>query len=181
MKTIALTILLLLTAQVTNAQTLIADQVSLSFFSETPLENISATSKQGVSAIDSETQSIYFKVAIQTFEFKKPLMQEHFNEKYLESDRYPYAEFKGNIQEPIDFDKKGTSTVTANGELSIHNVTKSYTVQAQLQINDKGLTAEATFPVSLKDHDIKIPRLVIKNIAEVVEVTVVAHYKVPTN
>ncbi len=181
MKTIALTILLLLTAQVTNAQTLIADQVSLSFFSEAPLENISATSKQGVSAIDSETQSIYFKVAIQTFEFKKALMQGHFNEKYLESDRYPYAEFKGNIQESIDFDKKGISTVTANGELSIHNVTKSYTVQAQLKINDKGLTAEATFPVSLKDHDIKIPRLVIKNIAEVVEVTVVAHYNVPTN
>ncbi|WP_430973152.1 YceI family protein [Sunxiuqinia rutila] len=177
MKTVLLVILILSVTLTVQAQLWLSDKVSLSFFSEAPLENIYAISHQGVSAIDMDSQSVYFKVAIRTFEFEKPLMQEHFNEKYLESDQYPYAEFKGSIQQPVDWQQKGIATVVAHGQLTIHNVTKSYTVEAQLQTDGKFLAANATFPVRLKDHHIRIPRLVIKNIAEEVEVTVSARYQ----
>jgi polyisoprenoid-binding protein YceI len=95
----------------------------------------------------------------------------------MESSKYPTAEFNGKINDQIDLAKDGTYPVTVQGKLSIHGVTKDYTVKAELKVVGGEISANSTFPVKLVDHEIKIPKLVIKNIAEIVQVTVSAHYK----
>jgi polyisoprenoid-binding protein YceI len=170
-------LLLLMTAKIGRAQQIYtSDQVEFTFFSKAPIEDISAKSQTGVSAIDVKTRSIYFKVNIRSFEFHKRLMQQHFNENYLESSKYPFAEFKGSILDNVDLSKDGTYPVTVRGNLNIHNVTKNYTVKGQLIVKQGNITANSNFQVKLADHHIKIPRLVIRNIAEIVQVQVLAVY-----
>jgi Uncharacterized conserved protein len=94
----------------------------------------------------------------------------------MESGKYPFAEFNGKINEQVDLTKDGTYPVTVHGDLNIHGVTKNYNVKAELNVRGGEITANSTFPVKLADHEIKIPRLVIKNIAEIVQVTVAAQY-----
>lgn len=153
---------------------------ALSFFSATPVEDIDAISDKGVSAINLKTGEVYFKVAVNTFKFKKQLMEEHFNENYLESDKYPHAIFKGKIISPPDLHKDGAYEVMVDGTLSLHGVDKAYHEKAVITVKDGKPAANAKFNVKLADHHIKIPTLVIKNIAEVVEVTVKAAYTAAT-
>jgi len=149
---------------------------TLSFFSATPMEDIDAITSKGVSAINVKTGAVYFKVAVNTFKFKKSLMEEHFNENYLESDKYPTAEFKGKITDNIDLHKDGTYNVTVEGTLNMHGVDKVYREKATITVLGGKPTAESKFNVRLVDHKIKVPTLVVKNIAETVEVTVKANY-----
>src|SRR6187397_701119 len=79
-----------------------------SFFASTALEDIDATSTQTVGALNTKTKSVYFKVKMETFIFRRSLMQEHFNENYMESEKFPYGTFKGTINENIDYSKDGT-------------------------------------------------------------------------
>lgn len=176
MKTLIM-IIMLAASWMVQAQIVISHNASLSFFSEAPIEDIKAGSNTGVSALNLSTKTIYFKVFMSSFEFKKSLMQEHFNENYMESSKYPVAEFNGKIKEQIDLTKDGTYPVTVQGDLNIHGVTKNYDVKGELKVRGGEVSANSTFPVKLADHGIKIPRLVIKNIAEVVQVTVSALYK----
>lgn len=175
MKTI-ITIIFLALNWALSAQVITSRNVTLSFFSSAPIEDIDAKSTDGVSALNLKSRSIYFKVPISSFQFKKSLMKEHFNENYMESDKYPYAEFNGVIKDSINLSKDGSYQVTAEGDLKIHGVTKHYTVNAKLRIDQGMITADSSFPVRLEEHHIKIPRLVIKNIAEVVQVSVNAVY-----
>jgi len=172
-----ITIIMFAASWMVQAQIVISHNARLSFFSEAPIENINAESNTGVSALNLSTNTIYFKVFMSSFEFKKSLMQEHFNENYMESSKYPTAEFNGKIKDQIDLTKDGTYPVTVQGKLSIHGVTKDYIVKAELKVTGGEISASSTFPVKLVDHEIKIPRLVIKNIAEIVQVTVSAQYK----
>jgi len=149
---------------------------TMSFFSATPMEDIDATSSKGVSAINLKTGAIYFKVPVNSFKFKKQLMEEHFNENYLESDKYPNAEFKGKIVDNVDLHKDGTYNVTVEGTLNMHGVDKAYREKATVTVQDGKPTASSKFNVKLADHKIKIPTIVVKNIAEVVEVSVKAAY-----
>jgi len=103
-------------------------------------------------------------------------MQEHFNENYLESDKYPFAEFKGKINESPEFSKDGTYPVTVTGTLNIHGIEKSYTAKGTITTQGTTLTVASTFNVRVADHGIKIPSLVVQNVAEVVAVTVNAVY-----
>ncbi|MGO4289573.1 YceI family protein [Chitinophaga sp. RAB17] len=148
----------------------------LSFFSSSPLEDIEAKTDKGASAINVKTKDIFFKVPISTFQFKKKLMQEHFNENYLESNKYPYAEFKGKINEAPEFSKDGTYPVTVTGTLNIHGVDKTYTAKGTITTQGSNISVTSTFNVRVADHGIKIPSLVIQNVAEVVAVTVNAIY-----
>lgn len=149
----------------------------LSFFSSAPMEDISAVSERGVSAINIKTKAIYFKVPMNTFQFKKALMQEHFNENYIESEKFPFAEYKGKFVEDVDFTKNGTYPVTVEGTLNLHGVEKSYKGKGTITVQNGKFNVNSKFNVSVADHKIKIPSLVVKNIAEVVEVTVNADYQ----
>lgn len=180
MKSILLIVLSFLIQDVVSSQVLKATAVKMSFFSEAPFEDIYAESSQGVSAIDVDSRSVYFKVLIQSFQFEKKLMQEHFNENYLESEKYPYAEFKGNIEEPIELRLSGTYWVHVSGELTIHKVTRIYRVLGKIVVKEDTLTTSSEFQVKVADHEVKIPRLLVKNIAEIVLVKVAASYPLST-
>ena len=166
-------ILLFLSAGSTAAQHIYTSRnATISFFSYAPVEDIKAKSEAGIAAIDINSRSIYFKVPVRSFKFRKSMMEEHFNEKYLESDKYPNAEFKGKIVEDIDLSKEGSYAVTVQGELEIHNVTKKYTTRATLKVAGGKIYASSTFNVRLVDHQVKIPTIVTMNIAETLEVKV---------
>jgi polyisoprenoid-binding protein YceI len=178
MKKTTIILILLLTHQALRAQNiLISKSSTISFFSSTVVEDIEAKSSAGSSVLDINSRNVIFKVRNTSFQFEKKLMQEHFNENYIESDKYPFSTFKGNIIDNIDLAKDGTYQVTIKGTLDIHGVTKPYQTKATL-IVDKGLiNAKTVFKVKIEDHQIKVPSLVFKNIAEYVEVRISALYQ----
>jgi polyisoprenoid-binding protein YceI len=147
----------------------------ISFFSDAPMEDIKAENPNSKSAIDLETGEIAFSVPIKSFTFEKSLMQEHFNENYLESEKYPNATFSGKL---IGFDpsKVGWQPATAKGRMTIHGVENEITCDGRLNINGNDVQIEAIFPVQVADYKIKIPKVVFYNIAETVEVTVKISY-----
>lgn len=146
------------------------------FFSSAPMEDIEAVNTRGTSLFDAETGEIAFSIPIQGFQFEKSLMQEHFNENYLESDKYPTATFKGKI---IGFDKSapGKQKAKAEGVMTIHGVSRKVTIDGDLTLAEKSMKVHAVFPVKVADYKIKIPTIVFYNIAEVVEVTVTFDYE----
>lgn len=144
---------------------------TISFFSEAPLENIDATSKKAHCILNVTTGDIVSLVAIRSFKFEKALMEEHFNEKYLESDKYKDATFKGKIQEQLVIDRDTAYQVTVNGNITIHGIEKPANYKANYSFKGGVPAIEGSFNVALKDHNVEIPKLVIQNIAEVVKVT----------
>ncbi|HEX5555804.1 MAG TPA: YceI family protein [Chitinophagaceae bacterium] len=155
----------------------VSRDASISFFSSAPIEDIQAKTDKAVSAINLETGAVFFKVPVQSFQFERELMQEHFNSDYLESDKYPYAEFRGKIRDIPALTTDGTYPVTVDGQLTIHGVPKAYQGPGTIEVKDGQITAVATFQVRLADHHIKIPSILSRNIAEVVKVSVDAAYK----
>lgn len=143
------------------------------FFSKAPIEDIEAWNQKAIVVLYTTTKRVQAKIPIQGFEFKEKLMQEHFNENYLQSDKYPYGSLDATIAEDIDFSKDGIYTITLNGTLDIHGVKKPRTIKAELTIkNGAPQKATANFDVKLAEHKIKIPKVVILNIAEVIKVDV---------
>lgn len=149
---------------------LIARNAQISFFSETPLENISGLNKNVTAILNAKTSEVAVKMQIAQFEFPNKLMQEHFNENYLESDKYPTASFTGKIQEKVDFSKEGVQTVTAKGMLNMHGVAKERTMSGKLTVTKTGASLVCEFNVPLTDHKIEVPKLVFEKIAEVIAV-----------
>lgn len=148
----------------------------IKFFSETPMENIDATNQAVTSILNASNDSIVVKVPINAFIFPKSLMQEHFNENYLESEKYPTSSFRGKINEKIDFTKNGENKVTCTGNLYMHGVTKLVTLTGTLKVVDGKVVLDSKFAVKLKDYNIEVPKLVLQNIAESIDVTMNATY-----
>lgn len=145
---------------------------TISFYSKAPLEDIQAVNKDATSVIDIANRNVAFKVPIKSFKFENGLMQEHFNENYMHSDKYPEGTFSGKIIEYIDLRKNGEYEVTVSGKLTIHGVTQNRTIKGKILIAEKKATIDCKFDVYLKDHNIDIPKMVVKKIAEKIEVTV---------
>src|SRR5574342_668269 len=122
MKKIILIIFLLFFVFNVHTQLYICNEGSVSFFSEAPVENIEATNNKINSFLNTASNEIMFIVHVRGFTFEKDLMKEHFNEKYMESDKYPTSTFKGKINDPVDYTKDGTYNVTATGILNMHGV-----------------------------------------------------------
>ena len=162
-----------------GAQNFITKNGKISFFSKTDVENIDAVNNQAVSVINSQTGSVAFSVLVNGFLFKKALMQEHFNENYLESAKYPKATFKGTIADisKVDFKKEGSYNVTVTGDLTIHNVTNKITVPAVILVKEKTISANTTFKVKLDDYKITVPKVVENNISKTIELKVVCTYE----
>jgi len=144
------------------------------FYSETPMEKIEAHNRQVNSALDIATGDFVFKVLIKSFEFEKALMQEHFNENYMESDKFPDATFTGKIanQSAIDFTKDGKYDAEVEGDLKIHGEIKKVKEKGIFEISGGKIIGKAVFMVHLADYKIKIPNTVVNNIAEDIQVTV---------
>lgn len=159
-----------------NAQMIKAKTSNISFFSKTAVEDIAAKTDKSTVVFDPTKKAIAFKVPITSFIFKDKLMRDHFNENYLESEKFPSATYEGTIQENIDFTKDGIYNVTVVGKLNIHGVTKQYTTKGTIAVKGKNVVMNSVFKVALVDHKIEIPKLVLKNIAEIIEVTVNAGF-----
>lgn len=140
------------------------------FFSETPLENIVANNKNVGSVLNISTNEIVVQMVMTDFKFKNSLMQEHFNENYMESTKYPKSVFKGKINEAIDWKKNGNYDVTTTGILVIHGASKERNLKGTLSIEGDKITLSSDFDVPLKDHKIDVPTIVMAKIAENISV-----------
>jgi len=143
-----------------------------SFFSTAPIEDIEAKSNQMVCKLNTIDNSLAFGVSIRSFQFDNEKMREHFNENYMESDKYKIAKFIGKIQDTIDYTVDGTHEVTVVGKLTIHGVTKDRTVIGTLIVKDGKIQLKSSFDVTVSDHEVKIPKLMFQKIAETVKVTI---------
>lgn len=148
----------------------------VSFFSEAAIENISAENSKTTSLFNESTGDIVFVIPIQDFEFAKALMKEHFNEKYMETEKFPKAIFQGKV---TGFDPKaaGEQNAVAKGKLTIHGVTKEVEIPGTLNYTSGKVVMKAKFIVKLADYSITIPTLMWKHIAEQVEVKAEITYK----
>ncbi|HVN58484.1 MAG TPA: YceI family protein [Bacteroidales bacterium] len=178
MKRIVLILLLLPAFTMINAQKYITKNGFIGFFSHTPMEDIKADNNQVASILDSSTGDIVFQVLVKSFHFDRALMEEHFNENYMESEKFPKASFKGKVTNlsSADLKKKGTYNITAEGDLTIHGVTNKVKVDGTLEVTDGGLNASAKFGIIPEDYKITIPGLVREKIEKSLAVTVTMKY-----
>ena len=154
------------------AQQYYSKKGQVSFFSEAPIENIEAVNKDVSAIIDSQSGGFAFRLKIQDFTFTNSLMQEHFNESYLESDKYPLSTFTGSIADISKLDLSSRQTLTVKGSLSIHGITQETEMVAYAQIINGELHISSIFDVVLEDYDIDIPKIMMYKIAEVIKVAV---------
>lgn len=167
---------------------LLLNSTSLSaqkYFTKTGKINFDATAKNSpliieavnrtvVCVIDTKTGNMQFSVLMKGFELERALMQEHFNENYVESDKFPKSDFKGMItdNEKVNYTKDGSYAVTVKGKLTIHGATKEVETVGKLVIQNKKINATADFVVTVTDFNIKIPGLVAYKISKNVTIKV---------
>ncbi len=164
----------------TNAQDVfITRHGQVSFFSKTPMENIDAVNNEVSSVFNSKTGEIGFAVLVKSFHFERALMEEHFNENYMESDKFPKASFRGKLTNAaaVDLSKDGTYAVTADGDMTLHGITQKISVPGTIIVKGGLPQIQAKFKLAPKEYSIKIPSLVADKIAETMNVTVDCKYE----
>ena len=156
-----------LTTQAQNRY--IARQGQVSFYSYTSVENIEATNNQAFSILDADEATLAISMLMKAFVFEKALMEEHFNESYIESDIYPKSSFEGRIQ---DFDASLSTEQTRRiqGKITIHGVTKELEIKAKFAQEEDLLILTGDFQLRVADFEVKIPPIVAGNIAETIQV-----------
>ena len=132
----------------------------IGFYSKTALEDIKAENNQVFAIIEPGTKKLAFSLLLKGFIFPKELMQEHFNENYVESDKYPKANFTGTYTGDVDLSKDGVYKVVVKGELNLHNTTKPLEAPATLEVKAGHLIGVSDFKVKPEDYNISIPSLV---------------------
>lgn len=163
--------LLLLPAVSTFSQRYMAEGGMISFYSDAPVENITATNQNVTSIFTASTGAIAFSVPVRDFEFEKKLMKEHFNDKYMESDRFPRSTFSGAII-GYSMNASGPQRVRAKGKLTIHGIVHEIDVPGSFEVKDGGIVMKTRFNVLLADYGIRIPQLLWENISEEIQITV---------
>jgi hypothetical protein len=152
----------------------------IKFVSSAPMEDIEANNNKVLSVLDIGKGQVVVDLLIKSFEFEKKLMQEHFNENYMESSKFPKSTFKGTFDVPEGLNSKadGSYELAVKGDLTIHGVTKNIDAKAKATVKAGKITCDLTFNVNVKEFEIKIPNVVVKNIAETVEVTAKFEYEI---
>jgi polyisoprenoid-binding protein YceI len=144
---------------------------SVRFFSDATIEDIKSENSKSSGLLNRSTGDVVFSIPIKDFEFDKALMKDHFNEKYLESHKFPKAIFQGKFLD-LNSDVRDEQPVKAMGKLTIHGVTKEITIPGTIEVKGNQIIARSTFIIRLEDYNVAIPQLLWQNIAEDVEVTV---------
>ncbi|TMI63368.1 MAG: YceI family protein [Bacteroidetes bacterium] len=146
----------------------------IQFFSKTKAENIDATSRSAAVVLDSKTGDLQFAVLMKGFEFKKALMQEHFNKEYIESDKFPKAEFKGQITNNADikYTTDGTYPAKVKGKLTIHGETKDIETTGIITVKSGKIITTSTFNIQLPDYKIKVPSVTRSQISDDIKITI---------
>ena len=151
---------------------------NISFFSHTPVEDIAAENHKVKTAFSSANGKLQFSVLIKDFEFEKALMQEHFNENYMESTKYPKATFNGIIENinTIKTTTQGIYAAKVSGKLTMKNVTKQVSTTATFTVKKDIVNAKAVFNVNPADYNVKIPKTVINKISDNIKISIDADY-----
>lgn len=154
-------------------------KASISFSSDAPLELITASSNELKGIIETEKKQFAFSVKVKSFKgFNSGFQKDHFNENYLESDKYPDATFSGKIIEDVDFTKNNMLTVRAKGILTVHGVPKERIIKSDMTIKNGSIFIKANFTVLLADHNIPIPKVVHEKLASEIKVEVNSELKI---
>ncbi|GAB3006196.1 hypothetical protein GCM10027051_01720 [Niabella terrae] len=179
-KNLVILCLFLLHISTGTAQKYFTKNGTISFEAGTALEDIVATNKTAASVLDAATGQIEFAALIKGFEFRRALMQEHFNENYMESSKYPRASFKGKIINirSVSFQKPGSYPVTIKGTLEIHGVKKEMQTEGSIKVSGATVEARARFVVTISDYKISIPGVVRDKISTTATVDVRCNYAV---
>lgn len=137
-------------------------------------EKITGTNKSTIAVLDTKTGNLQFSVMMKGFLFERALMEEHFNENYVESNKYPKSEFKGTVQDndKINYGKDGSYNVAVKGKLTIHGETKDVDTKGTLKISGASISLNAVFSVPLADYKISIPSIVSDKVASNASITV---------
>ncbi len=144
----------------------------IGFYSKTPLEDIRGENNQVYAIVDAGKKNLAFAALLKGFIFPKELMQEHFNENYAESDKYPKASFSGTYTGDVVLDKDGVYTVLVRGNLTLHNVTRPVETPATLEVKGGHLLGHTEFKVKPEDFNISIPSVVRDKIDKEITVKV---------
>lgn len=149
------------------------------FNASSPLEKIDAVNDKAISVVDFSTGQIEFGILLKAFLFERALMQEHFNENYVESDKFPKATFKGTIADinSVNISKDGTYPVKVSGKLTLHGVTKDIAATATFIVKNGALSATSDFNIECADYNIEIPGLVKDKIAKTISINIQANYE----
>ncbi len=176
MKKVGLLIAGLVVSFLSIAQKYTSDKSSVKFFSHATIEDITAVNAESSSIFNEATGEVVYAIPIKEFVFDKPLMKDHFNDKYMESEKFPKATFQGKISgyQPT---VTGQQNATAVGKLTIHGVTQDVQIPGTMESLNGVLTMKSKFMIKLVDYNIEIPKLLWQKIAEQVEVTVEFNYK----
>ena len=159
-----------------HAQIYMAKTGEISFFSKASLEDIDARNSNARPAMDTKSGKITVRASMRAFKFKSGFMEEHFNENYVESEKYPHAIFEGKIRdnEKIDYTKEGEYNVVCDGKMTLHGQTKDISAPGKITIKGNKIFIDSKFKLTLADYKIEIPAQRLANIAETVDVTVKA-------
>lgn len=173
---IAFFLLILFSSNVSAPPPLFAvNSGSIIFRSDAPLELIKASSTGLKGFFNAEKKEFAFTMNVNSFKgFNSPLQQEHFNENYLESNKYPRASFEGKIIEDVDLKKNGLYNIRAKGNLTVHGVTQERIIKCELSIKNNVVSIKSNFTVLLADHNITIPKVVHEKLASEIKVEVKA-------
>lgn len=160
-----------------EGQIYMADSCRISFFSAATIEDIAAANTTCKPIMSLTTGDIQMSINNEEFIFRKKLMQEHFNEDYMESAKYPHTVFKGKINEKVDYTKDGGTNVTVTGTMDMHGVQKVITIPGTITVKNGVIFLAAKFDVKLTDYNIKVPHVLGSNIAQQIAITFVATMK----
>ncbi len=163
--------MILFLGQTAFTQKFMSRNVQVKFLSETPIEDIDATNDQVSSLFDTSTGQIVFQVPIRGFHFEIALMEEHFNENYMESEEFPNSTLQGKIENWEEVNSEGGDVVVV-GELTIHGITVNRSFDGNIKFEDGNWIVQSEFAVNAEDFGIKIPKIVRGQIAETIVVMV---------
>ncbi len=147
----------------------------VSFFSSTPVEDIEAHNNSVSCVVDITSGAVQFSAQMKSFKFEKALMEEHFNENYVESHDYPKAVFKGKITNlnEVDFSKNGTYEAIVQGTMTMHGESKEMEARGTFTVKSDAVSTKSEFTIVPEDYNIEIPDVVRDKIAKEVKVSVV--------
>lgn len=180
MKKIIFSLLFIASFVLVNGQNIyMTKSGKISFYSRSKVEKVEADNNEVSSIINTTTGEMVFAVLLKGFHFDRALMEEHFNENYVESDKFPKSTFKGKITNisSVNFSKDGVYPVTVDGDLTLHGVTKKVSSPGSITIKSANVSAFSKFSVKMKDFNITIPALVADKISEEIDITVDCKYE----
>jgi hypothetical protein len=167
--------LMILTVSIAGAQDkYFTKTVKINFYYNAPLEDLERKYKTVTAVLDSKSGAVQFAVQMKGFEFEKQLMQQHFNENYVESNKFPKGEFRGSItnNSEINYSKDGTYNAKVKGKLTIHGVTKDVESTGTVKVDGGKLDVNSIFNVLISDYNIKIPAVVKDKVSNTIKVVV---------